>query len=99
MVAQKQLANFEVQPMKCPDCGNDLFRLEIRHLVGYVPEIVCQERGGSYSGFKVQFYICTGCSRELGPDEWKEAARKAFDGELEKVLVPEDIKPGDNGKE
>lgn len=96
---QRRLSEFKVQTMKCPECGGDLFELKRRFLIGYVPELVCQQPGGDYVKNPIDSFVCSKCGKELPPEEWEKAARDAFNNKQEKVLVPEDIKPEDNGKE
>jgi len=99
MVRKLVQRNFDVQPMKCPDCGHDLFYCEEKFLVGYVPETVCQQPGGQYTRHKIEHYACASCHKEMNPDEWQKAAREAFENQNKKVLVPDNIKPHDNGEE
>ena len=109
---QKRIVNYNAKAMACPNmittkgpdgedvtvqCGNQLFDRKPLFTLAFIPEIVCHKPGGTVAAQPTEFFVCAKCGHTMSPPEWNAAARKAHEAELNKLIVPEDIKPNDNG--
>lgn len=106
----RKISTFKPTFIECPNevevdgkkrvCGNTFWHKVTLYEVFYVPQRECQRPGGTCSTQPHDHFECVKCGHILDPMAWKKLAKEAYEAGKEnekKIIVPEDIRPEDNG--
>jgi len=107
----RKISTFKPTFVACPNeiegedstkkqCGCKYWDKKTLHKIFYVPQRECQRPGGLNSAEPHDHFMCVECGYVLNPDEWKQLAKEAYEAAQESesaIIVPDSIKPEDNG--